>query len=155
LSSNPPLQHLLKPEYFHVREVGRAPRRASLTPAVNSVEPPQSPPVSPTKAAIRIGATLETHSGGNDAQIIRAHVNNVTWMELSAAPHLGLTVDGHLTSCDQELRLSSARGDTSKLQHLAKADHVAGDFDQSLHTKSISGPTRRGHPKAAPVTAAE
>jgi hypothetical protein len=82
------------------------------------------------------------HSGGNDAQIIRAHLNNVTWMELSAAPQLGLTIDGHLTGCDQELGLSSARGDTSKLQHLAKADHVAGDFDQSLHAESISARIR-------------
>jgi hypothetical protein len=64
-------------------------------------------------------------------------------MELSAAPQLGLTIDGHLTACDQELGLSSARGDTSKLQHLAKADTVAGDFDQSRHTESISRQIRR------------
>lgn len=93
------------------------------------------------------------HSAGNDAQIIRAHINNVTWMELPAAPQLGLTIDGHLTACDQELGLRSARGDTSKLQHLTKADHVTGDFDQSLHTESISRQIRRGHPKAAPITA--
>jgi hypothetical protein len=82
------------------------------------------------------------HSGSNDAQIISAHVNNVTWMELSAASQLGLTIDGHLTARDQELGLSSARGDTSKLQHLAKADHVAGDFDHSLHAESISARIR-------------
>jgi hypothetical protein len=90
------------------------------------------------------------HSAGNDAQIIRAHINNVTWMELPAAPQLGLTIDGHLTARDQELGLRSARGDTTKLQQLAKADHVPGDFDQSLHTESIPGRIRRGHPKAAP-----
>lgn len=93
------------------------------------------------------------HSAGNDAQIIRAHINNVTWVELPAAPQLGLTIDGHLTACDQELGLRPARGDTSKLQHLTKADHVTGDFDQSLHTESISRQIRRGHPKAAPITA--
>ena len=32
-----------------------------------------------------------------------AHVNNVAWMELSAAPQLGLTIDGHLTARDQDL----------------------------------------------------
>ena len=90
------------------------------------------------------------HSGGDDAQIIRAHLNDVTWTELSAAPQLGLTIDSHLTARDQELGVRSTRGDTSKLQHLAKADHVAGDFDQSLHAESVSGPTRRGQPKSWP-----
>ena len=64
-----------------------------------------------------------------NAQIISAHVNNVAWMELPAAPQLGLTIDGHLTARDQDLGARSTRGDTSKLQRLAKADHVAGDFD--------------------------
>ena len=81
-------------------------------------------------------------SGSNDAQIIPADVNNVTWMELSAAPQLGLTIDGHVAVGDQELGFRSARGDPRKLQHLAKADHVASDFDRSLHTESVSG--RRG-----------
>jgi hypothetical protein len=81
-------------------------------------------------------------SGGNDAQIIPADVNEITWMELPAAPQLGLTIDGHLAAGDQELGVRSARGDSRKLQRLAKADHVAGDFDRSLHTESV--PDRSG-----------
>jgi len=56
------------------------------------------------------------HSSGNDAQIIYAHAHNVTGMELSAAPELRVTVDGHLTAGDQGLGIRSARGSTGKLQ---------------------------------------
>jgi hypothetical protein len=56
------------------------------------------------------------HSGANDAQIVGAHVNNVTGTELSAAPQLKLTVDGHLTSGDQGLGIRAARRRTGKLE---------------------------------------
>lgn len=54
--------------------------------------------------------------GGDDAQVICAHAHRVAGMELSAAPHLGLTVDDHLTAGDQGLGIRSARGSTGKLQ---------------------------------------
>lgn len=73
-----------------------------MTRVVNPEELAQSPP-GETKTASRIEPTLEMHSGGNDAQIIRAHVNNVARMELSATPQLGLAIDGHLTARDQDL----------------------------------------------------
>lgn len=86
---------------------------------------------------------MTSASGGNDEQIIGANANNITGMELSAAPQLRLAVDGHLTAGDQSLGIRPARGSTGKLEQLAKADHVAGDFDQLLHRESISGPVRR------------
>jgi hypothetical protein len=63
-------------------------------------------------------------------------------MELSPTPQLELTVDGHLTAGDQGLGIRSARGSTGKLEQLAKADHVAVDSDQLLHTEIVAG--RRG-----------
>ena len=89
-------------------------------------------------------------SGGNYAQIIHPHANNVTWMELSASPQLRLTVDSHLTASDHGLGVGSARGGTGKLEQLAKADHVAGDLDQLLHTESVSRRIRRDHPESCP-----
>ena len=77
-------------------------------------------------------------------QIIRRYANNVTGMELSAAPQLRFTVDDHLTTGDQGLGIRSARGSTGKLEQLAEADHVAGDFDQLLHAASIAGATLLG-----------
>ena len=91
------------------------------------------------------------HSAGDDAQIIGPRADNVAWVELSAAPELGLAVDGHLTAADQGLGVRSARGDPGKLEQLAKTDHVAGDFDRSLHTQSVSGPIRRRHPERRSV----
>ncbi len=56
------------------------------------------------------------HLGCNDAQIVRAHAHDVTGMELSAAPQLRLTIDGHLTAGDQRLGIRSARCSTGKLE---------------------------------------
>jgi hypothetical protein len=39
-------------------------------------------------------------------------------MELSAATHLRLTVDRHLSAGDQDLGIRSARGDAGKLKQL-------------------------------------
>jgi hypothetical protein len=59
---------------------------------------------------------LEMHSARNNAQIIDAHAHNVTGMELSAAPELRLTVNGHPAAGDQGLGIGSARGSAGKLE---------------------------------------
>lgn len=91
----------------------------------------------------------ETHLGSDDVQGIRAYAHDVTGMELSAAPQLRFTVDGHLTAGDEGLGLRSARGSAGKLEQLAEPDHVAGDSDRLLHTESVAGPSRREHPESS------
>ena len=56
------------------------------------------------------------HSAGNDAQIVHTYAHNVTVMELSAAPELGLTVDGHPAAGDQRFSICSACGSAGKLE---------------------------------------
>ena len=56
------------------------------------------------------------HSAGNDAQIVHAYAHNVTVMELSAAPELGFTVDGHPAAGDQRFGIGSACGSAGKLE---------------------------------------
>jgi hypothetical protein len=86
-------------------------------------------------------------------EIIRADAHNVTVVELSAPPQLRLTVDGHVTAADQGLGIRSVRGSTGKLEQLAKADHVTGDFDRSLHTESVAGSIWPGDPEScAPLS---
>ncbi len=59
---------------------------------------------------------LESQSGGDDVEIIRADAHNVTGVELSAPAQLRLTVDGHVTAGDKGLGIRPARGSTGKLE---------------------------------------
>jgi hypothetical protein len=77
----------------------------------------------------------------------RADTNEVSRMQLTAAPELRLAVDRHLPAGDQCLGVP-AGGRTGKLEELAKADHVARDLNRLLHAGSVSpADGRLRHPR--------